>query len=38
MCVRQVAVSLEMFERDCQPVVDEYLQGAIREADFIKVG
>jgi uncharacterized iron-regulated protein len=30
-----VAVSLEMFERDVQTVVDEYLAGRITEADFL---
>jgi uncharacterized iron-regulated protein len=32
----QVTLSMEMFERDVQPVMDEYLSGAIREKHFIK--
>lgn len=32
---RPVALSLEMFERDVQPVLDEYLDGLIRERDFL---
>lgn len=32
---RPVALSLEMFERDVQPVLDEYLAGLIRERDFL---
>ncbi|NJD10275.1 MAG: hypothetical protein FIB01_07460, partial [Gemmatimonadetes bacterium] len=31
---RPMALSLEMFERDVQQVVDEYLQGLITEAQF----
>jgi uncharacterized iron-regulated protein len=31
---RPVALGLEMFERDVQPVIDEYLAGHIREQDF----
>ncbi len=31
---RPVALSLEMFDRDVQPVLDEYLPGLIREKDF----
>ena len=31
---RPVALSLEMFDRDVQPVLDEYLAGHIRERDF----
>jgi uncharacterized iron-regulated protein len=31
-----VVVALEMFERDVQPVLDEYLAGKIDEATFIK--
>ncbi len=31
-----VALSMEMFERDVQPVMNEYLQGSIREKNFIK--
>jgi uncharacterized iron-regulated protein len=30
------ALSLEMFDRDVQPVMDEYLQGGIREKHFNK--
>jgi len=32
---RQIVLSLEMFERDVQVVMNEYLQGLIRETDFI---
>ncbi|MDQ4121585.1 MAG: ChaN family lipoprotein [Acidobacteriota bacterium] len=32
---RSVVLSLEMFERDVQLIVDEYLQGLINEANFI---
>lgn len=32
---RTVVLSLEMFERDVQPVLDEYLAGLIRERDFL---
>lgn len=32
---RPVALSLEMFERDVQPVLDEYRAGLIRERDFL---
>lgn len=31
---RDVALSLEMFERDVQPVLDEYLSGSITERHF----
>ncbi|MCD6011280.1 MAG: hypothetical protein K0Q79_1142 [Flavipsychrobacter sp.] len=31
-----VALSMEMFERDVQPVMDEYLKGYIREKHFTK--
>jgi uncharacterized iron-regulated protein len=31
-----VALSMEMFDRDVQPVMDEYLQGAIKEKHFKK--
>ena len=31
-----VTLSLEMFERDVQPVLDRYLQGAITEGEFLK--
>lgn len=33
---RSVLLSLEMFDRDVQPVVDEYIAGCIPEADFLK--
>jgi len=32
----QMVLSLEMFERDVQPVMNEYLAGAIREKNFLK--
>jgi len=32
---RPAVLSLEMFERDVQPVLDEYLAGLIRERDFL---
>lgn len=32
---KRVILSLEMFERDVQPVLDEYLQGKLSEADFL---
>ena len=32
---RQVVLSLEMFERDVQPVLDEYLSGLITERHFL---
>jgi uncharacterized iron-regulated protein len=32
---RPVALSLEMFERDAQLVLDEYLAGLVRERDFL---
>jgi len=32
----QLALSMEMFDRDVQGVMDEYLQGLIREKNFIK--
>lgn len=32
---RQVVLSLEMFEKDAQHVVDEYLQNVIREEDLL---
>jgi uncharacterized iron-regulated protein len=32
----KLALSMEMFERDVQPVLDEYLAGKIDEATFIK--
>ena len=35
---RPVALSLEMFERDVQHVVDEYLRGQISESHFKKSG
>jgi uncharacterized iron-regulated protein len=31
----KVALSMEMFETDCQNVLDEYLEGLIREKNFI---
>jgi uncharacterized iron-regulated protein len=31
----KVALSMEMFETDCQPVVNEYLRGVIRERNFL---
>ncbi|MBK9401504.1 MAG: ChaN family lipoprotein [Bacteroidetes bacterium] len=31
-----IAISMEMFDRDVQIVMDEYLQGNIREKNFIK--
>jgi uncharacterized iron-regulated protein len=31
----RTALSMEMFETDCQTVVDEYLKGLIREKNFI---
>ncbi|KXZ48240.1 hypothetical protein GPECTOR_29g20 [Gonium pectorale] len=33
---RPVALSLEMFERDVQAVMDEFLAGAVTEADLMK--
>ncbi|MCH7976602.1 MAG: ChaN family lipoprotein [Bacteroidetes bacterium] len=33
---REVILGMEMFERDVQPVLDEYLAGFIREQDFLK--
>ena len=33
---RQVVFGMEMFERDVQPVLDEYLAGFIRGQDFLK--
>lgn len=33
--VKELALSLEMFERDVQPVLDEYRAGLIRERDFL---
>ena len=32
----RVALSMEMFDRDVQPVMNEYLQGFIREKNFKK--
>ncbi len=32
-----ILVSLEMFERDTQPALDDYLAGRISEADFLKI-
>jgi len=31
----RVALALEMFERDAQPAIDDYLAGRITEADFL---
>jgi len=31
-----ITLSMEMFTRDVQPVMDEYLMGLIREKDFLK--
>lgn len=31
----KIALSMEMFERDVQPVIDEYLTGLIREKNFL---
>jgi len=33
---RNVAISLEMFERDTQTIIDSYLAGAIAEEEFLK--
>eukprot|EP00403_Amphidinium_massartii_P000764 CAMPEP_0178380054 /NCGR_PEP_ID=MMETSP0689_2-20121128/5262_1 /TAXON_ID=160604 /ORGANISM="Amphidinium massartii, Strain CS-259" /LENGTH=345 /DNA_ID=CAMNT_0020000179 /DNA_START=104 /DNA_END=1143 /DNA_ORIENTATION=+ len=33
---RSCTLSLEMFENDVQPVIDEYLAGAIREEDLLR--
>ena len=33
---RAVALSMEMFERDAQPVLDEYLQDLINESNFVQ--
>lgn len=35
---KNVTLSMEMFERDCQIVVDEYVDGIITEAQLIKEG
>jgi uncharacterized iron-regulated protein len=32
----QLTLSMEMFERDVQPIMNEYLMGMIRERDFLK--
>eukprot|EP01043_Picozoa_sp_COSAG02_P040093 COSAG02_NODE_3216_length_7160_cov_11.806260_5_plen_491_part_00 len=32
---RQLALAMEMFETDVQPVIDDYLGGHIREKDFV---
>lgn len=32
----KAALSMEMFDRDVQPVMNEYLQGGIREKNFLK--
>lgn len=34
----KTALSMEMFETDCQSILDEYLQGFIRKKDMIKDG
>jgi uncharacterized iron-regulated protein len=34
----KVALSMEMFETDCQTVLDEYLTGLILEKDLVKEG
>jgi uncharacterized iron-regulated protein len=34
----KIALSMEMFETDCQTVLDEYLSGLILEKDLIKEG
>ena len=34
---RRLAVALEMFERDVQEVLDDYLDGRMTEADFLAV-
>jgi uncharacterized iron-regulated protein len=31
-----MALSMEMFDRDVQTVMDEYLRGDIREKNFLK--
>lgn len=33
---QQVTLSMEMFDRDVQPVMDEYLRGLIKEKNFVK--
>jgi len=35
---RPLVLSLEMFEREVQPVVDEYLSGLTREVDLVRDG
>ncbi len=32
----KIAISMEMFERDTQPVLNQYLQGKISEKEFLK--
>ena len=32
---QDLAVSMEMFERDVQPIIDNYLQGKVTEAEFL---
>jgi uncharacterized iron-regulated protein len=32
---RQLALAMEMFETDVQPIIDDYLDGHIREKDFL---
>ena len=34
--VDELCLSLEMFEADAQPVLDEYLRGLVREADLLQ--
>jgi uncharacterized iron-regulated protein len=34
----KIALSMEMFETDCQEVLDEYLNGFIREKNFVTEG
>ncbi len=36
-CRRPLVLSLEMFERDVQSVMDEYLSGSITERDLHQV-
>ena len=35
--LRNVVLSLEMFETDVQPVLDAYLSGSVREKDLLQV-
>ena len=34
---RSIIVSMEMFERDTQAAVDDYLAGRINESEFLKI-